>query len=1406
MLGEIKHYKIVGELGKGGMGVVFKAEDTRLGRLVALKLISPEIAEDPRTREKFFREARLASSLQHQNICTIHEIDETTDGQLFISMDYYEGDTLQHKLSEGNLPLKTVLEYAIQLTAGLNQAHTNHIVHRDIKPGNIMITGDDTVKILDFGLARLLGTTDRTQTGKGMGTIAYMSPELAEGKKIDHLTDIWSLGVVIYEMCTGELPFSNDYEAALIYSILDKSPLPPSEIREDIPEELERIIYRCLRKNKEERIQSASELLRELKQVRKNIKDRKSIHSEKTPSKQKHAERRFATILFSEITGYQEMLKSMEEEAVHAVMNQCTEIIINTANKFGGTFSGKTRSSFMLLFGIPESTEKAPAQAINTCIEVRKAIRELNKTGNLPVPLDLKCGIESGMVMASPVLVNDREEFSVTGDILNFAMQLKDLAREGQILAGPGTYSNTNRLFEYKPVHTITPEGRDEPVSVYLLSSTQSKRTKTTATTTWHFRSEMVGREKELETLHYYLLRLIRGEGFILNVIGEAGIGKSRLLAEFLKMKETGRVHVLEGRGLSSGLNLSFHPVMDIFRSLAKINESDGEPESLQKLEYAVQEFCPDSVSEVFPFLATFMGFRLSGNYAERIIIVDDEGLEKLIMKNLQTLLMGAADKQPLVFIIEDLHWADQSSIQLLKSLYRLAEGHPILFINVFRPGYQQTGERIREAIRDRYEKFHSEIPLNPLDDAQSERLTMELLNTKSLPQQVSAMINQRVEGNPLFIEEVIRSMVDEGTVILDKGTVRVTARITSILIPQTIQEVLMTRIDKLDEETRSVVKLASVIGRHFFSRVIREVVSEEVDINNILNYLLKIQLIRERSRMGEVEYLFKHALIQQAAYETIPSNQRDKLHLEVARAIEKSFADRIQDFFGILAYHYCHTEHHEKAEAYLIQAGEKALRSSASSEALHYYNEALVIYLDKYGTSADPAKVAELNKYIGIANYNTGRFIETTNYLEKVLAFHGKRIPKNQMLILLKAIYGLSVFLIMIRFPSFMRRKVPSDTEGEIYDLIYIKESALTITQSRRFILEMLIYTPWLTRYRFDSVQAFTMIGVLFSMGGVSRSVGKRVLDYCADYLVIDLNTMIEVEFSSSFQNLVSGDWVQEKYNEDLVHLGLKTGELYLAATHLGMQIQIFLERGERKAEEILAKLAEVGELYDYDYARLAHYTHGSLYLLKYREFNKALAMADEGIAWIGKNLGNQPGLLMIYSIKIKSLVMLGDLTGAEETMQVARDFANRQAHAPYFLSFFLTASMLLHLRQLEVAIKTQDRKEMLIHRKHIKHNAKRTLKVTRKVAFELIEVYRLYGIFFWITGKQGKALKWWTKAIREAEKMSAKLELSLTLMEVCRRLSGDNSKYKVLIGEGIDSMRQRAEQLFREMDIKIA
>ena len=248
MLHTIHHYNIIEELGRGGMGVVYKAEDTRLHRTVALKLLSSDSAGEPKARERFMREARLASSFQHQNICTIHEIDETADKQLFISMDYYEGETLQQKISEGASSLDQILDYVIQIAEGLALAHEKGIIHRDIKPGNIMVTIDGSVKILDFGLAKLSGSFDSTQTGKALGTISYLSPEQAQGQKVDHRTDIWSLGVVLYEMTTGMLPFSHEYDAAVIYSILDQSPLPPTEIQEDLPEELEAHHIQVLKK------------------------------------------------------------------------------------------------------------------------------------------------------------------------------------------------------------------------------------------------------------------------------------------------------------------------------------------------------------------------------------------------------------------------------------------------------------------------------------------------------------------------------------------------------------------------------------------------------------------------------------------------------------------------------------------------------------------------------------------------------------------------------------------------------------------------------------------------------------------------------------------------------------------------------------------------------------------------------------------------------------------------------------------------------------------------------------------------------------------------------------------------------------------------------------------------------
>ena len=266
MIGKtVTHYKILEKLGEGGMGVVYKAEDTKLRRPVALKFLPPELTRESGAKERFIHEAQATSALQHHNICTIHEVDETHEGRLFICMDYYEGETLKEKVARGPLPIDEAIDLVAQVAEGLTKAHESGIVHRDIKPANVMVTKDGVVKILDFGLAKLAGVTGVTRTGTTMGTAAYMSPEQARGEDVDHRTDIWSLGVVLYEMTTGRLPFKGEHEQAVIYLILNQDPPSLAAFRSDIPDALQHVVAKALEKDRAHRYQNVGALVNDLK-------------------------------------------------------------------------------------------------------------------------------------------------------------------------------------------------------------------------------------------------------------------------------------------------------------------------------------------------------------------------------------------------------------------------------------------------------------------------------------------------------------------------------------------------------------------------------------------------------------------------------------------------------------------------------------------------------------------------------------------------------------------------------------------------------------------------------------------------------------------------------------------------------------------------------------------------------------------------------------------------------------------------------------------------------------------------------------------------------------------------------------------------------------------------------------
>ncbi len=271
----ISHYKITEKLGEGGMGVVYKAEDTKLERAVALKFLAAHLVSGEDVRKRFEREAKAAAALNHPNIYTVYEIDEV-EGKTFISMAFIEGDALDKKIEGGPLKLNDALDIAIQTAKGLQAAHGKKVVHRDIKPANLMIGGDGLVTIMDFGLALLADRSKLTRMDETMGTVTYMSPEQTYGAEIDHRSDIWSLGVVIYEMVTGQQPFKGHYDKAVMYSITSEEPEPMTALRTGVPMELEILVNKCLAKGAERRYQSAAELLVDLETLSEKLKSGKS--------------------------------------------------------------------------------------------------------------------------------------------------------------------------------------------------------------------------------------------------------------------------------------------------------------------------------------------------------------------------------------------------------------------------------------------------------------------------------------------------------------------------------------------------------------------------------------------------------------------------------------------------------------------------------------------------------------------------------------------------------------------------------------------------------------------------------------------------------------------------------------------------------------------------------------------------------------------------------------------------------------------------------------------------------------------------------------------------------------------------------------------------------------------------
>lgn len=649
-------------------------------------------------------------------------------------------------------------------------------------------------------------------------------------------------------------------------------------------------------------------------------------------------ERRQVTVMFADLSGFTALAERMDPEQVRDLVNTCFECLLPVITAYGGTVETFIGDEVMALFGAPVAHENDPERAIRAALGMMVALEGFNTSHH--TDLGIHIGINTGLVIAGDIGVPSQRQYSVMGDAVNLASRLADLATRGQILVGHDTYRLTASLFEFEAREAVHVQGRSEAVAVYRVL--RARGPGEVARSPAGLCALLVGRDTECAMLTRCLERLQAGEGQVVAVMGEPGIGKSRLMAEMRRMPLAQDVSWIEGRALSYGGSLAYMPFQEVLRAALGAVQEDNPQALRERLRERLRALFPHRFAEVYPYLGRLLTVPLEAEFETMLSYLDAESLKWQTMRVMGDLLTRLAQERPLVLVLEDLHWADPSSVDLLEYLLPLTESVPLMLVFVFRPQEEASCWRVqRKAVQELAHRY-TEIRLRALSPDESEQLMEQLLAARDLPEALSRLVLDRAEGNPLFVEEIVRSLVESGAIVREDGRWRLKAPVDEIAVPDTLQGVLMARIDRLAEDTRRVLQLAAVIGRIFPARLLAAISDMDKDLERHLDTLQRLELIRERSRTPEIEYIFKHALIQETAYHSLLLQRRREIHRRIGECIEELFAGRLEEHYGLLAHHYSMAEEHERALHYLLAAGDQARLAYALEEALDFYRRAM--------------------------------------------------------------------------------------------------------------------------------------------------------------------------------------------------------------------------------------------------------------------------------------------------------------------------------------------------------------------------------------------------------------------------------------------------------------------------------
>ncbi len=670
-------------------------------------------------------------------------------------------------------------------------------------------------------------------------------------------------------------------------------------------------------------------------------------------------EHRLVAVLFANFTGTSELIARLgagREHDIAETLNAYFTRMQQAVARYGGVINKVDLydhgDKLMALFGAPVAHEDDAERAVRAALEMQKAIKDEQVTAlsSAQTPLSSvyqqRIGVSTGMVFAGHVGATNRHEYTVMGDEVNLAARLMSAAEQGDILLASYVQRKVRMQFEVADRGEVRLKGKSKPVPTYTIVGRRAQPEPVRGIR--GLRSALVGRAEEQARLRQAVADVCMGRGSILSLIGEAGLGKSRMMAE-LRASVVDEVDLswVEGRCLSYTQQVSYSAFNDVIRDILGILDIDNEYDIRDKLQRRLAElFHDENEEDIRPYLAHFLNLTLSAPETERVSYLSEEALQQQVFRAIITLLEQFAKARPLVLVFDDLHWADSASLALLERCLSLSDRVPIFLALLYRPLRSHGCWELGQAAARNYPHRYTEIQLSPLDiqTGQDQQMVCNLLDLEELPPALGTFIS-RAEGNPFYVEEIIRSLIDQG-IIINQGNGWYLKRESELhTIPDTLQGLIIARLDQLMEEARRTLQLASVIGRTFRYEVLSWIASAAAltaQVDSSLANLQRSELIRERARLPELEYIFKHVMVRDVAYESMLIRDRQTYHGLIGQHLEDLYSGQKQEeVYELLAHHYSLSSNREKALTYLIKSGDKARAAYANPEAIALYRRA---------------------------------------------------------------------------------------------------------------------------------------------------------------------------------------------------------------------------------------------------------------------------------------------------------------------------------------------------------------------------------------------------------------------------------------------------------------------------------